>query len=274
MIVNDAGDLGARVVGRDRLRVGQHRVCAGDLAQVERVSLDPAAIDRRAQLRRGRPVCLGDRRAIGDLRWVTRLPVLGRIPAPQPGKQERDRVLPGAHMTDRAGLLAVACQARRRQLVERGALGPAGEERLADARPAIEALERPDVEVLARMRAGQDRDLCGLEVEGGDAARLDEREQPERLDRRAQRDKPVGIAQLADDPAGRVRLDDVTAMDALLDAVAHLSRDDRRHHPAAPSRPRRAGLGRNGRSGHDPRIPRRTSSPSTPTVTPGSRPRR
>ena len=98
----------------------------------------------------------------------------------------------------------------------------------------IEALERTDVEVLARMRARHDRDLGGLEIERLDAAGLDEREDAERLDRRAQRDEPVGIAELADEPAGGVGLDDVAAVDALLDAVADLADEDRRR----PSRGR------------------------------------
>ena len=98
---------------------------------------------------------------------------------------------------------------------------------------------------------------AGLEVEGGDAARLDERHEPERLDRRAQRDQPVGVAELADDPARGVRLDDVAAVDALLDAVPELAGDDRRHHPATRGRARRSGFGGNGWGGHDPRIPRR-----------------
>ena len=80
------------------------------------------------------------------------------------------------------GLLAVASQAGGGQRVERGALGAAGEQRLAHARPAVDRLERPDVHVLARMRAGQDGQLGRLEVEGGDPAGLDEREEPERLD--------------------------------------------------------------------------------------------
>ena len=137
-------------------------------------------------------------------------------------------MLPGAHVADRTGLLAVAGQPCRGQEVERGAVGPAGEQRLADARAAIQALERPDVEVLARVRAGHDRELGRLEVEGGDPAGLDERQQPERLDRRPERDDPVGVAQLADDPARRVGLHDVAAMDALLDAAAHLAGEDRR----------------------------------------------
>ena len=80
--------------------------------------------------------------------------------------------------------------------VERGALGPAGEQRLADARAAVQALERPDVEILARVRAGHDRELGRLEVEGLDPAGLDEGQQPERLDRRAQGDDAVGVAEL------------------------------------------------------------------------------
>ena len=82
-----------------------------------------------------------------------------------------------AHVPDRAGLLAVAREAGRGQRVERHALGAAREVRLADARPAVDALERPDVEVLARMRAGHDRELGGLEVERLDPAGLDQRDQ-------------------------------------------------------------------------------------------------
>ena len=99
-----------------------------------------------------------------------------------------------------------------------------------------------------------------LEVERLDAAGLDERDEPERLDRRAQGDEPVGVAELADDPAGGVGLDDVAAVDALLDAVAELADEDRRR----PSRPRAAERGSaRGRwratagAGTDPRIPRR-----------------
>src|SRR6478672_11223423 len=106
-------------------------------------------------------------------------------------------------------------------------------------------------------RSSPECDLGRLQVEGRDAARFDEREQPERLDGRAQRDQPVRVTQLADDLAGGVGLDDVAAVDALLDAVADLASDDRRDHPAARSRPRRAGLGGSGTGGHDPRIPRR-----------------
>ena len=73
-------------------------------------------------------------------------------------------------MADRAGLLAVARQPRGGQRVERHALGAAGEERLADAGPPVDPLQRPDVEVLAGVRARQDRDLRRLEVE-----RLDRR---------------------------------------------------------------------------------------------------
>ena len=164
-------------------------------------------------------------------------------------------MLARAHVPDRAGLLAVAGQAGGGQRVERRALGAAGEQGLAHARPAVDRLERPDVEVLARMRAGHDRDLGRLEVERGDPAGLDEREQPERLDRRAEGDQPVRVAELADDPAVGVGLDDVAAMDALLDPVAQVAGEDRGDDPAARGRAcrgsPRAWLGRGTGSGHD-----------------------
>ena len=91
-------------------------------------------------------------------------------------------MLAGAHVADRPGLLAVAGQPGRGQRVERHALGAAGEERLADAGPAEHALDRPDMEVLAGVRAGHDRDLGRLEVERLDAAGLDQGDDAERLD--------------------------------------------------------------------------------------------
>ena len=66
---------------------------------------------------------------------------------------------------------------------------------------------------------------------------------------------PVGVAQLADDPARCVGLHDVAAMDALLDAAAELAGEDRRDDPAPPAAARRrtprAGGGWHGGCGHD-----------------------
>jgi hypothetical protein len=112
------------------------------------------------------------------------------------------------------------------------------------------------VEVLARVRAGHDRDLCGLEVEGGDAARFDEREQPERLDGRAQRDQPVRVPELADDPPGRVG----STMSPRWTLSSMPLRSWRatigatiRHAQASAS----SGAWRERQGRHDPRIPRR-----------------
>ena len=152
------------------------------------------------------------------------------------------------------------------QRIERRALGPAGEERLAHAGAAVDPLERPDVEVLAGMRAGQDRDLGRLEVEGLDPAGLDQRQQAERLDRRAQRHDAIRVPELADDPAGHVGLDDVAAMDALLDAVAEVPGEDRRCGPAPGGGPgrwppgSRAGWG--GGCGHGRSVSGSDSAPS------------
>ena len=143
--------------------------------------------------------------SIGDLRRVARLPVVLGIPALELREQEGHRVLARAHVPDRAGLLAVARQACGGERIERHALGAAGEQRLADAHAPVDALEGPDVEVLARVGAGQDRDLRLAEVERLDPAGLDERQHPERLDRRAQRDDSVGIAEDADEIARRRR---------------------------------------------------------------------
>ena len=84
------------------------------------------------------------------------------------------------------------------------------------------------MEVLARVRAGHDRQLGRLEIERLDAAGLDERDDAERLDAASQFDDPIRIAEAADQPAVDVDLDDVATMDALLDAVADLADEDRR----------------------------------------------
>ena len=129
---------------------------------------------------------------------------------------------------------------------------PQARKRLADPGAAEHGLDRPDVEVLAAVRAGHDRELGGLEVERLDAAGLDQGHDAERLDGRAQRHDPVGVAELADEPAVDVRFDDVAAVDALLDPVAQLAHEDRRLGTGATLRARPAGPGRRalGRGGH------------------------
>ena len=80
--------------------------------------------------------------------------------------------------------------------------------------------------------------------------------QAERLDRGAQGHEPVGVAELADEPAVRVGFDDVAAVDALLDPVAHLADEDRGLGPGAAGRARNARLRSWCRGGHVARIPR------------------
>ena len=139
-------------------------------------------------------------------------------------------------MADRTGLLPVARKAGGGEDIERRPFRPAGELGLADAGPPIQALERPDVEVLTGMGAGEDGQFGWLEVERVDAACLDEGDQPERLDRGSQCYQAVGVAELADDPAGDIGLDDVAAVDALLDAVTQVPGEDRGDDPAAGGR--------------------------------------
>jgi hypothetical protein len=131
-------------------------------------------------------------------------------------------------VADGAGLLAVTGETCGSELVEGHLLGPAGQERLADPDPPVDALEGPDVEVLAGVAAGHDRELGRLELEGLDAAGLDEGDQPERLDARAEVGHVVRIAQPPEHPAVDVDLDDVTPVDALLDPVADLADEDGR----------------------------------------------
>ena len=80
-------------------------------------------------------------------------------------------------MPDIAGPLAVASQPCRGQRIEWHALAAEAKTRLADARPAEHGLQRPDVEVLAGVAAGHDRELRRLELELLDAAGLEQGEQ-------------------------------------------------------------------------------------------------
>ena len=150
-------------------------------------------------------------------------------------------MLAGAHVADGPRLLAVAGQPCGRQLIERHAFRAAGEVGLAHVRPAEDALQGSDVEVLARVGAGHDRELDGLEVEGLDPAGLDEGRDAERLDAAAERHEAVRVTERPDHPAPGVDLDDVAAMDALLDSVADLPDEDRRHDPRTRRRSTRRG---------------------------------
>ena len=102
------------------------------------------------------------------------------------------------------------------------------------------------MEVLAGVARGHHRELLGREVELGDAARPQQRHQAERLDRGAQVDQPVRVAQDVEHPPGRVHLHDVAALDRLHHAVAHLAHQDGRHRPA---RGARCGIGAGGSTG-------------------------
>ena len=84
------------------------------------------------------------------------------------------------------------------------------------------------MEVLARVGARHDRDLGRLEIERVDPAGLDQGDDAERLDAAPKRDEAIRIAEPADEPAVDVDLDDVAAVDALLDPVANLADEDRR----------------------------------------------
>src|SRR5207247_4019596 len=86
---------------------------------------------------------------------------------------------------------------------------------LAGVRPPVHALDRPDVEVLTRMRAGHDRQLGRLEIERLDPARLDQGDDAERLDAAAEIRDAIRVAEAADEDAVDVDLADVAPMDAL-----------------------------------------------------------
>src|SRR5437879_2225893 len=114
------------------------------------------------------------------------LPVRLERPVAHAGEKDQCRVLAGAHVTDRRWPLAVAGQPGGGESIEWHSLGPAGEHRLGDAGPPKHALDSSDVEVLARVRAGHDRQLGWREVELVDTAGLDEADEANGLDGRPQ----------------------------------------------------------------------------------------
>ena len=122
-----------------------------------------------------------------------------------------------AHVADGSGALAVPGQPRRGEGVERGALRSAGQERLGESRPPEDGLQRPHVEVLARVRARHQGDLRGGETVVSEPAGFRKGEQGERLDAGAQRHLDLGVAGDVGDAARLVDPHDVAAMDALHD---------------------------------------------------------
>ena len=160
-------------------------------------------------------------------------------------------MLAGAHVPDAAGPLPVAREAGRRELVKRHPLGPACEQRLGDPSSAEDALERPDVDILARVRARHHGKLGRAQVEGGDATGLDQGGHAERLRRRSQEHDAVRVAEHPEQPAARVGFDDVAAMLTLDDVATDLAnehrRNGRRRRPATRARRGRA-AGRTGRA--------------------------
>jgi hypothetical protein len=145
-------------------------------------------------------------------------------------------MLARAHVANRTGLLAIACEAGRGQGIERHAFGAGRDQGLAHSRSAVHALEGPNVEVLAGMRAGHQGDLGRLEIEGLDPARLDQGDDAEGLDAAPQVGDPIGIAEPPDQAPVDVGLDHVAAVDALLDATAHLTDEDRGRPPGGSGR--------------------------------------
>ena len=137
-------------------------------------------------------------------------------------------MLAGAHVADGAGALAVAGESGGGQRVQRHAFGAAGEQRLADTGPPEDPLQRPDVEVLARMRTRHEREFGGRKIERVDAARFDEGHEAERLDARPKGDEPIGVAEDPHNPSVDVGLNDVPAVLALHDPAADLSDKDGR----------------------------------------------
>ena len=155
-------------------------------------------------------------------------PVFLHRPVVDLAEKQYRSVLARAHVAKCAGLLAVARQASRRQGVERGPFGAASEHLLGDPGSPEDRLQRPDMEVLAGMGTGHDRQLRGREVEGFDATGLHECHQPERFHGRPEIHEHVRVAQHASDRTVDVDLDYRAAMNAFDDGAAHLAHKDRR----------------------------------------------
>ena len=137
-------------------------------------------------------------------------------------------MLARAHVADRAGLLAVAGQAGGRQRVERHALG-----RRRRGRVWLTPARRYIPWSVRTWRSSPEWELAMIAISAGSSSNASippassRATSAERLDARAEGDDPIRVAEQADDPAGRVDLDDVAPMDALLDAVADLPDEDR-----------------------------------------------
>jgi len=128
---------------------------------------------------------------------------------------------------DLARPLAVAGEAGCGQRVNGRALRAQPEPGLAHVGPPEHRLERSDVEVLAGVARGHDRDLGRRQLELANPARFEQREDPERLDRGTQVDDVVRVAEGPQHPATGVGLDDVAPVDALLDPAAELPNEHR-----------------------------------------------
>ena len=144
-------------------------------------------------------------------------------------------MLAGTHVPNRRWPLAVTRKTGSRECVHGHPLDAAGQQGLAHAGPAEDALERADMEILARVRRRHERDLGRAQVEGRLAAGLQQRYQPEWLDRRSERHEMVWIADAADDPALRIHLHDVAAVFALHDPVPDLANEDGRDDGCRPA---------------------------------------
>jgi len=88
------------------------------------------------------------------------------------------------------------------------------------------------VQVFPGVAAGHDRKVGRRQVEGVNAARLDERHEAERFDARAERDEPVASPIRRIGRPSAVGLNNVATMFALHDPTADLADEDRRHRGA------------------------------------------
>ena len=136
---------------------------------------------------------------------------------------------------------------------------PQVEQRLAHVGTPEHRLERPHMLVLARVRAGHDRQLLARQGQLVGRTRLDERDDPERLDGRAHRDDDGRVPDRACDVADGVDLDDVPAMTALDDALTEDLHEHGRWESGLRLRgpaPRRSKGGRGGRGRRDGHVSR------------------
>src|SRR5204863_9833014 len=140
-----AGKRRAWICGGHGSWVSQEGVSPGNLTEREREGLDAARVDRGDQAVGPGSKGSCHRGTVGDLGRVVGLPVRVGWPVLQSAQQDERRVLAGAVVPNRSGLLAVACQPSGRERVQRCIFRSTSEHALAESGASVDGLEGTDV---------------------------------------------------------------------------------------------------------------------------------